>query len=198
MAHDVFISYSSKDSRMAEKICAALRTRGIGYWIATKDVVAGDLFDEEVLNGIGHCQIVLLVFSSHADKSRHVKRELQIAVELKKAIIPFRPENVEPSGLRYYLTGVQWQTARIKRLNESLDVLASTIQLRIGEKNTRALTEEVTRVLGRGRLRKAFTASLIAVSLCAVVFLAVKGSKLTIVPTLTPGLKVNDRLMARF
>ena len=34
MAHDVFISYSTKDKVIADAICANLENRGIRCWIA--------------------------------------------------------------------------------------------------------------------------------------------------------------------
>jgi hypothetical protein len=52
MTHDVFISFSSKDARMANRVSAALQERDISYWIAARDIVAGDMFDEAILDGI--------------------------------------------------------------------------------------------------------------------------------------------------
>jgi TIR domain-containing protein len=187
MAHEVFISYSSKDAEIATKVCAALGAKNITYWIATKDVIAGDMFHEAVLNGIEHCELVTLIFSSHADKSLHVKRKLQITVELNKTIIPFRVENAEPYGLRYYLTGVQWQTAPAKHLNESLEVLASTIQLRLQRRGPPKVTAEgVTRKQHLARFRKTLTASLIAAAICTMVLLPDRDSKVVGVLLSTP------------
>jgi len=36
VAHDVFISYSSKDKTIADAVCARLEMRGIRCWIARR------------------------------------------------------------------------------------------------------------------------------------------------------------------
>jgi hypothetical protein len=41
MAHDVFISHSSKDKLTADAICHSLEQNGIRCWIAPRDVRAG-------------------------------------------------------------------------------------------------------------------------------------------------------------
>ena len=41
MAHDAFISYSSKDKTIADAVCARLEARGIRCWIAPRDVRPG-------------------------------------------------------------------------------------------------------------------------------------------------------------
>jgi hypothetical protein len=39
MAHDVFISYSSKDKPTADAACAILESKGIRCWIAPRDIL---------------------------------------------------------------------------------------------------------------------------------------------------------------
>src|SRR5713101_8280389 len=41
MAHDVFISYSSKDKPVADAVCAGLEGRGIRCWAAPRDILPG-------------------------------------------------------------------------------------------------------------------------------------------------------------
>lgn len=172
MAHDVFISYSKEDIWIANRVCATLKTKDITYWIATEDIVAGDMFDEAILKGIEHSRCVILIFSSHADKSRHVKRELHIASELQRPIIPFRVENTEPSRLRYYLTGVQWQEALTRRLDESLERLAETIQARLGRKGGVPLgAKDAPATQGLSRPPKVVAAALIATLICGLIVL---------------------------
>jgi hypothetical protein len=42
MAHDVFISYSSKDKPLADGICANLEAVGIRCWTAPRDIGPGE------------------------------------------------------------------------------------------------------------------------------------------------------------
>jgi len=38
MAHDVFISYSSKDKTVANAVCATVENRKVRCWIAPRDI----------------------------------------------------------------------------------------------------------------------------------------------------------------
>ena len=44
MAHDVFISHSSKDKPIADAICANLEGTGIRCWIAPRDIAPSEVF----------------------------------------------------------------------------------------------------------------------------------------------------------
>jgi hypothetical protein len=52
MAHDVFISYSSRDKPTADAVCAALESHGIRCWIAPRDVLPGMEWGEAIVNAI--------------------------------------------------------------------------------------------------------------------------------------------------
>jgi hypothetical protein len=61
MAHDVFISYSSKDKSVAEAACATLENRKIRCWIAPRDVPAGIPYAAALVNAISQSKIFVLV-----------------------------------------------------------------------------------------------------------------------------------------
>ena len=42
MAHDVFISYSHRDQKVADAVCGRLEQAGHRCWIAPRDVGAGE------------------------------------------------------------------------------------------------------------------------------------------------------------
>ena len=51
MAHDVFISYSTKDKPTADAACAALEAKGIRCWIAPRDILPGSDWGEAIIDG---------------------------------------------------------------------------------------------------------------------------------------------------
>ena len=53
MAHDVFISYSSKDKAVADAVCAGLEGRGIACWMAPRDIVPGVDWGAAIIDAIG-------------------------------------------------------------------------------------------------------------------------------------------------
>jgi formylglycine-generating enzyme required for sulfatase activity len=105
MTHDVFISFSSKDTDAADKIRHGLETRGIKCWIASRDVAPGADFGESIVNAVEAAAVMVLVFSTNCNNSDEVKKELVLAGEYQLAVLPVRIENVVPSGaFRYQLT----------------------------------------------------------------------------------------------
>ncbi len=110
MPHEpvAFISHSSLDGDTANAVCQALEQRKIRCWIAPRDIPGGASWDDAIIKGIDASRVVVLIFSSHANQSMHVKRELHRAFEKQKVVIPLRIEDVEPGGaLEFILIGVQ-------------------------------------------------------------------------------------------
>lgn len=129
MAHDVFISYSVKDKNVADAVCANLEARGIRCWIAPRDIRPGGTWAEEIVQAIGASRALVLIFSSHSDNSEMVNRELDIATDHRLAIIPFRIEDIAPSGeTRFYLAGKHWLDAMSPPLERHLETLAAAVQ----------------------------------------------------------------------
>src|ERR1700751_726604 len=112
MAHDVFISYSSKDKAAADAVCARIEARGIRCWIAPRDVVPGLPYGEAIIDAINTCRIMGLVFSSNANASGHIPKEVERAVSRGVTIIPLRIEDVAPAkSLDYFISSVHWLDA---------------------------------------------------------------------------------------
>lgn len=128
MKHDVFISYSSLDKQIADAICSKLENGKIRCWIAPRDILPGDTYGSAIINGINDCNIVIIVFSSNSDSSVHVNNEIEIAVSKGKIIIPFRIENIKPSGdMELFLGRRHWLDAMTPPLESHIDKLTDTI-----------------------------------------------------------------------
>ena len=137
MPSKVFISHSSKDSRTAEEICAALEEQGIHCWIAPRDISPGDNWSESIIDALNECELMVMVFSSHANASKQVMREIERCVHKEVPIIPFRIEDVLPSkSLEYFLSTPHW-----------LDALTYPMAPHV-----RKLTEVVTGMLSGGQV----------------------------------------------
>ncbi len=109
MTHDVFISYSSKNSQAAKAICHVLEQQHIKCWIAPRDIPAGsdygDLIDEAILS----CKVFVIIFSEPASISQWVKGELNLAFTEGKYIVPFRIDQTPLKGaMRVILNQSHW------------------------------------------------------------------------------------------
>lgn len=128
VAHDAFISCSSKDKTIADAVCARLESRGVRCWIAPRDVRPGRAYGEEIIDAIHECKVLVLVLSSNANLSPHIPKEIERAVSRGIPIIPLRIEDVTPAkSLDYFISSVHWLDAITPPLEEHLESLASTI-----------------------------------------------------------------------
>ncbi len=130
MAHDVFISYSHTDKPTADAACATLESRGIRCWIAPRDVLPGDEYASALVGAIHSSRLLVLVFSSGANQSPQVLREVERAVSKGLPILPLRIEDVAPSAaMEYYISSRHWLDALTTPLEQHLVQLADTVTL---------------------------------------------------------------------
>lgn len=132
--HEVMISHAQEDRAIADAVCGSLEAQGIRCWIAPRDVRAGRLWKQEIIDAIGGCRVMVLIFSDVANRSDHVPSEVSLAAQARKTIIPLRIEDVMPAGtLQYDLAQVHW-----------LDAFDPPRDARIGE-----LVRNVSEALGK-------------------------------------------------
>jgi TIR domain len=128
VAFDVFISYASKDKIVADAVCARLEASGVRCWIAPRDIVAGTSYGEAIIEAIHGAKVMVLVFSSSANASGHIPKEVERAVSNGLAILPFRIEDVAPGkSLDYFIGSVHWLDAMTPPMEHHLDNLAATV-----------------------------------------------------------------------
>jgi endo-1,4-beta-xylanase len=129
MAFDVFISYSSQDKTAADAACAVLEGAGIRCWIAPRDIRAGTEYGGSIIDAIDHCRAMILVFSSSANESRQIRREIERAVAKGVPILPVRIEEVTPTqSMEYFLGAIHWLDALSPPIEQHLQRLAETVK----------------------------------------------------------------------
>jgi hypothetical protein len=105
----VFISHSSQDREVAVRLCEALEQRGLGCWLASRDVDPGENFQEAIVKAICTVRAMVLVFTGSANNSDEIKKEIALASHYHLAVIPVRVEDVLPTGaFLYELSTRQW------------------------------------------------------------------------------------------
>jgi len=130
MAHDVFISYSSKDKTTGDAVCAMLESEGIRCWIAPRDVTPSMEWSECIIDAIQECRIMVLVFTTSSNESPQIHREIERAVNHGVAVLPFRTEDILPDkALEYFIGDVHWLDALTVPLEAHLKNLAETVKM---------------------------------------------------------------------
>ena len=137
MAHDIFISHSTRDKPVADAVCATLETAGIRCWVAPRDVQLGRSFAGEITRAIQQSKAMVLIFSAHSNKSGQVLREVQLAVEAQLHILQFRIDEVLPNDdLKYYLSTPHWMDAMTPPLERHLSRLSTSLRALLGNSDT--------------------------------------------------------------
>jgi hypothetical protein len=98
MAHDVFISHSTKGKTVADAVCAMLEEQKIRCWIAPRDITPGREWGEAITDAIGASPVMILIFSASANASPQIRREVERAVNKEVVVMPLRPEPQENKG----------------------------------------------------------------------------------------------------
>jgi hypothetical protein len=124
----VFVSHVSEDRSAATALVAELEGRGIPCWVAPRNVNPGRPFDVEIAEAIETCRGMLLVFSERCNESDYIRREVTVAGDVGKVIIPYRIEDARPKGgLRVRLSDLHWIDA-FDHPERALEALVRTLR----------------------------------------------------------------------
>lgn len=88
---DIFISYSRKDTPIADRICGAFDKAGITYFIDRQGIGGGMEFPKVLAEAILSCKIFLYLGSENSYKSRFTNSEVTYAFNKKpkEQILPY-------------------------------------------------------------------------------------------------------------
>ncbi len=129
MAHDVFISHSSKDKLLLTLFVQlwSLRIFVVGLRLVT--LVPVRIGASRSSTASLTAKSWLWCFPSHANKSAQVMREIERAVNKGLPIIPMRIEDVLPSkSLEYFLSVPHWLDALTPPLQAHVTKLCRTVK----------------------------------------------------------------------
>ena len=85
-----------------------LRGTGISVWVDEAKIDAATLWSEEIVDAINNCKAMVVMLSQNSTGSDNVVKEVMLASENKKKILPVHLEATEiPRKLQYQLAGIQ-------------------------------------------------------------------------------------------
>lgn len=113
--HSCFISYSSKDQGLAERLHADLQSRGVRCWYAPQDMKIGDKIRPAIDRAIHLQDKLLLILSESSIASQRVEDEVEAALERERqenplVIFPIRIDDAvmeENVGWAAHLKGAR-------------------------------------------------------------------------------------------
>jgi adenylate cyclase len=104
---DIFISYSRRDSEQAMTLAERLRAAGASVWMDTASLAAADTWSGEIVHAIKECKTMIVLLSPDSVASHNVTKEVGLASEKRKTIIPIEVASCELSdAMEYALAGL--------------------------------------------------------------------------------------------
>ena len=144
MTPDVFISYSRENQQEVIKLVEYLRGEGLAVWMDETDIHGATLWTKEIVEAIRACSLFILAISRHSTGSKNVVKELALASEREKIILPIYLEQCDiPETMEYQLAGIQNIALYTLDKAKAYDFVHQTIR-RLGVGQTKASNLAVT------------------------------------------------------
>jgi formylglycine-generating enzyme required for sulfatase activity len=162
MEHRVFISYSSQDKAIADRVCSVLESAGISCWIAPRNIDAGADFPSAIMQAITAAEALVILLTSYAVASPHVLSEIDHAFNAKKRMLTVRLSSLNlPPDFDYFLSTQQWFDASEGFTDETLNRLTEAVSGTLANK-------QVLDFRDRRRKRTVLVAGCVAILLAAI------------------------------
>lgn len=84
----VFVSHSSHDKDVAGTLNSHLQNAGYSTFFGAHNIHAGGNYALEIVRAISSCDALILLLSEAALESPHVQREISLAVDERRTILP--------------------------------------------------------------------------------------------------------------
>lgn len=106
--YDIFISYSFKDEQKALDMVNKIEKEVCPCWISCRNILVSGSFAASISQAIHNTKIVIVLLSESSNQSKHVPREISLAVKNDISILPVSLEPVSLSeGMDYWLTSIE-------------------------------------------------------------------------------------------
>ena len=108
MAYDFFLSYRRADQAIARLLVEALQRRGVNIWW-DQMIEAGVDWRDAIVDNLVESQVLLILFSDECNDSKQLKKELALADDMDKNVVPILIEDTKPKGhFLYELASRNW------------------------------------------------------------------------------------------
>ena len=126
----VFLSYSRRDSEFVDRLDRDLSSRGYQVWVDREDIVGGgeDRWRRSTVRAIHDSDVMVLVLSPNSVESEHVERELSVAADNRRRVVPVLLRECQiPHGFQYELAGLQYADFSTVGFDEAMHQLAAQL-----------------------------------------------------------------------
>ena len=129
MSAEIFISYARADRDRVLPLVERLRDAGISYWLDEGNIQGATLWGKEIVEAIRNAKVLVLFATEASFKSKNVAKEVAIASEWEKPILPVYLERVQvPDTLHYQLAGIQHVELFAEQEEEAFNSMLGALQ----------------------------------------------------------------------
>jgi hypothetical protein len=139
MSHDIFVSYSRRDTERMVQISERLRSAGFKVWTDEGIEPGTESWKQALSSAIKDCKIVVVLFSPDSAESTWVHRELDFAELHKKKIYPLLLRGEPAQSIPFGYTTFQFIDIRHDHsVQEGIQELINTLHKHIDSTTTSA------------------------------------------------------------
>ncbi len=178
MNPEIFVSYSREDQAQVFPIVEKLRERGLNIWIDQEGIHGAKLWSQEIVKAIESSKVFILFASAKAFLSKNVTKELALASESDKHILPIFIEDAEiPAAMKYQLAGIQHLAHEKGQAAQTADKILSTLgnlEIQIPKSQSTITTSQI--IARKTDSKASQLAVVLIISLALIVFLLLSGN----------------------
>jgi hypothetical protein len=93
--HEIFLSYSRRDSATVQALAKVLAERGLTAWVDRTGIEEGDAYDTQIEEAIAQTRVVIVLWSKNSVKSQWVRAEAAYALG-KHKLLPISIDHTDP------------------------------------------------------------------------------------------------------
>jgi len=127
----VFVSYSRGTPYFAENIKSFLESNGLAVWLDLDDIPGGAVWEQTIIDAVEESFVVIVVVTRQALGSQWISREIEVAKQQKRSIIPLimeRMDNLDEALKKLGVAGFQYIDFVRQRKIGAEDQLLKTIE----------------------------------------------------------------------
>lgn len=144
LGYDVFVSYSQHDKSFVDALVHSLEAENIRCWYAPRDIPPGMSWPAAITHAISQSRAMILVFSGHSNQSAEVAKELTLASNHKRVVVPVRIEMVLPNEeMQYHLGNRHWLDVYDLEMELALQKVKESLGLYVALKQRAAGTGDL-------------------------------------------------------
>lgn len=102
-----FVCHSTVDADLAREVVSVIEAAGHEAWYAPRDIPAGERWAAHITRAIHSCDVMLLLGTAAAFDSKQVEREVVLADNRGRPILPIIVDGASSDSIDYYLGSTQ-------------------------------------------------------------------------------------------